>query len=290
MFPVLISGKNRRKAMEKRITLLAGYDKNKIIRDYVVYLVQELSKISDVYYFADGKLPRDELDKIRPYVKYAESSLHQGYDFGSWQYLIHFVGWNKLSQYDEMIICNDSVYGPMTELQDIFDYMGLRGYDFWGLTENYTTNYHLDSYFMVFNNNILKNAKFREFWQNITPGFNRKTYETVLTPFLTELGFVGNSYIKNYKKDDMLAYPLHLLEIKNMPFIRVKSLKEPKYYLKETVFNIDGKIHRKTGYKTEMINKHLSAVGDFSGFGVKYYLKNTMDSLKSKFDNFIPRL
>ena len=44
--------------------------------------------------------------------------------------------------------------------------------------------------------------KFQEFWQNITPGFSRKTYETVLTPFLTELGFVGNSYIKNYKITD----------------------------------------------------------------------------------------
>ncbi len=276
--------------MEKRICLLAGYDKNNTIEDYVVFLVQELSKISDVYYFADGEMPAAELDKIRPYTEYAESAPHQGHDFGSWQYLIHYIGWNKIGQYDEMIICNDSIYGPMTSMQDIFDYMELRGYDFWGLTENYHSNYHLDSYFMVFNNDILKNIKFQEFWKNITPGFNRKTYETVLTPFLTELGFVGNSYIKNYKKDDMLAYPLHLLETKKMPFIRIKSLKEPEFHLKEPVFNIDGRIRKKSGYDTGMIKKHLAAVDDFSGFGIKYYLKNTVNTLKSKFDNFIPRI
>ena len=63
--------------MEKRICLLAGYDKNNTIEDYVVFLVQELSKISDVYYFADGEIPAAELDKIRPYTEYAESAPHK---------------------------------------------------------------------------------------------------------------------------------------------------------------------------------------------------------------------
>ncbi len=274
--------------MEKRICLLAGYNSNNIIEDYVIYLAQGLSKISDVYYFADGKISQSELNKIRPYTKYAETAPHQGYDFGSWQYLIHYIGWSKLTEYDEMIICNDSIYGPMANLQDIFDYMELRGYDFWGLTENYNSNYYLDSYFMVFNNNILRNIKFQEFWQNITPGFSRKTYETVLTPFLTELGFVGNSYIKNYKKEDVLAYPVHLLKSKNMPFIRIKTLQEPDFYLKEPFFRIDSRIRKKSGYNTELIKKHLSSSNNFSGFGIKHYLKNTMDSLKSKFDNFLP--
>lgn len=276
--------------MEKRICLLAGYDKDNTIQDYVVFLIQELSKISDVYYFSDGEMSENELAKIRPYCRYAESSPHSGYDFGSWQYLIHYVGWNQIMQYDEMIICNDSIYGPMTNMQDIFDYMELRGYNFWGLTENYNSNYHLDSYFMVFDHQILSNLKFQEFWKNITPNTSRKTYETVLTPFLTELGFVGNSYIKNYKKDDQLAYPLHLLSRNKMPFIRVKSLKDPEYHLKEPVFYIDNRIKLKTGYDTNMIKKHLAAADDFSGFGFKYYLKNSVNAIKAKIDSFIPKI
>jgi len=276
--------------MQKRICLLAGYDKNNIIQDYVVFLVQELSKISEVYYFADGEMPQKELAKIRPYVKYAESSPHKGYDFGSWQYLIHYIGWSRLKEYEEMIICNDSIYGPMTNMQDIFDYMALRGYDFWGMTENYNSNYHLDSYFMVFNNDILRNIKFQEFWQNITPGLSRKTYETVLTPFLTELGFVGNSYIKNYKKEDQLAYPLHLLKHNKMPFIRVKTLREPEYHLKEPVLFIDERIKKRTGYDSKMINHHLAAADNFYGFGFKYYFKNTVNNIKTRIDNLIPKI
>ncbi len=271
--------------MEKRVCLLAGFDKDNIIQDYVVFLVQELSKISDVYYFADAEIPKKELLKIKAYTKYAESAPHMGRYFGSWQYLMHYIGWKTLESYEEMIICNDSIYGPMTNIEDIFDYMELRNYDFWGLTENYHSNYHLDSYFMVFNQDIIKNCKFQEFWKSITPGIGSKSYETVLTPFLTELGFIGNSYIKNYKKEDQLAYPLHLLKYNKMPFIRIKSLKNPQTNLKEPIFYIDSRIKSKTGYNTEMINKHLSSEKDFNGFGISYYMKNLADVIKNKVEN-----
>ena len=160
--------------------------------------------------------------------------------------------------------------------------MELKNYDFWGLTENYHSNYHLDSYFMVFNQNIIKNCKFQEFWKNITPEIGDENYETVLTPFLTELGFIGNSYIKNYKKEDQLAYPLHLIKYNKMPFIRIKSLKTPELNLKEPVFYIDGRIKNKTGYDTNLIKKHLSTTDNFNGFGINYYIKNAIDGIKNK--------
>ena len=271
--------------MDKKVCLIAGFDKDNIIQDYVVFLVQELSKISDVYYFADGNMSDRELSKINAYTKYAQSSPHMGKDFGSWQYLMHYIGWKNLEKYDEMIICNGSVNGPRTNIEDIFDYMELRNYDFWGLTENYNSNYHLDSYFMVFNQNIIKNLKFQEFWKSITPELGKKTYETILTPFLTELGFIGNSYIKNYKKEDQLAYPLHLLKYNKMPFIRIKSLENPEINLKEPVFYIDSRIKQKTGYDTNMIKNHLNTNGNFNGFGINYYLKNTLDSIKNRIEN-----
>ena len=276
---------NMEDIMDRKICLIAGFDKNNIIQDYVVFLVQELSKISDVYYFADGNMSDTELSKIKAYTKFAQSLPHTGKDFGSWQYLIHYIGWKTLLTYDEMIICNDSIYGPMTNIEDIFDYMELRSYDFWGLTENYNSNYYLDSYFMVFNQNVMRNCKFQEFWKNIIPETGKKTYETVLTPFLTELGFVGNSYIKNYKKEDQLAYPLHLLKHNKMPFIRVKSLKNPDENLKEPVFYIDSKIKQKTGYNTNMIKSHLSVNNDFKGFGFAYYFNNFTNAVKNKIEN-----
>ena len=275
--------------MSKKICLLAGFDKKNIVQDYVIYLARKLSKLSDVYYFADAKMNAKELEKLKPYTKYAASAQHKGYDFGSWQILINHIGWEKIMTYDEMIICNDSIYGPMSNMEDIFDYMELRDYDFWGLTENYNSNYHLDSYFMVFKNDILKSEKFHEFWNNIIPSSNRKMYESILTPFLTELGFSGNSYIKNYKKEDQLSYPMQLLKFNRMPFIRVKTLSEPDKNLKEPLFNIDKKIKRISDYDTQMIVNHLKNEESFLGFGVPYFALKSSKNLKQKFSHWFLR-
>lgn len=273
--------------MSKRICLLAGYDKKNIVQDYVLYLARKLSKFSDVYYFADGAFGPKELYKLSSYVKYASSYPHHTYDFGSWQCLIHHIGWQTIMTYDEMIICNDSIYGPMSNMEDIFDYMDLRDYDFWGLTENYNSNYHLDSYFMVFKKDILTHPKFHEFWNSITPSSNRKVYESILTPFLTELGFTGNSYIKNYKKEDQLAYPLRLFKTNRMPFIRVNTLKYPTRNLKEPLLYIDTRIENETGYKADLIRDHLKGEPSFLGFGLSYYAQKGMRSIKHKLSDWL---
>ena len=77
----------------KRICLFAGFNINGIIEDYVLYYLQELSKISDIYYLADNKIMPKEFEKITPYVKGDYGYKNGKYDFGSWTELI-----NKISR------------------------------------------------------------------------------------------------------------------------------------------------------------------------------------------------
>ena len=53
----------------KRICLFAGYNADEVIEDYVVYLIEKLSLVSDVYYLADNNVGEEEIAKIAPYVK-----------------------------------------------------------------------------------------------------------------------------------------------------------------------------------------------------------------------------
>ena len=64
----------------KRICLFAGYNSKGLIEDYALYYLQELSKISDVYYLADNKILPEELEKITPYVKGAYGYSHGKYE------------------------------------------------------------------------------------------------------------------------------------------------------------------------------------------------------------------
>ena len=65
----------------KRICLFAGYNYSKIVSEYVLDYLKELSKYADIYYLADGTLPDKELDKIQTITKGAWVENHHGYDF-----------------------------------------------------------------------------------------------------------------------------------------------------------------------------------------------------------------
>lgn len=276
--------------MEKRICLLAGHDSSHQIQDYVVFLAREMSKISDIYYYADVKMPEQTLKKIRPYVQFADSSAHFGQDFGSWKKLIQILGWSVITRYKELVLINDSVYGPMTDLSSIFEKMTRHNYDFWGLTENYDGIYHLESYFMVFEEEILKNKEFQKFWLKEKADYSRRYYEQYITSFLTDLGFVGNSYIKNYGHEDMLSHPLKLIKQNQMPFVRVKSLQKPAQNLNEPILFIDKRISRQTGYDTGLIKKHLAADKDFCGFGIERYIHDFAKGVRNKIECFTPKI
>ena len=52
----------------KILTIFAGYDKDNIIDDYVLFYLKELSKFSDIIYIVDCEMPETELNKIKDYT------------------------------------------------------------------------------------------------------------------------------------------------------------------------------------------------------------------------------
>ena len=243
----------------KRICLLAGYDKKCQIQEYVVYLVKKLSEISEVYYAGNGKIPPDELFKIAPYTQRFFIKEHKMRDFGSWRHIIEQLGWDKLAQYDEIVFCNDSVYGPLFDLQTIFAQMERKGFDFWSVTSDYVDKYHLHRYFMVFNRDIVQNAAFQKFWDEISLAASSKYSEYKLTSLLAEEGFVGNSYIRSYKQSDIMQTPEILLSDYSAPFIKIKSFLPENKYTAGSGLGLRYQIRTRTDYDTALINQNIAA-------------------------------
>ena len=65
----------------------------------------------------------------------------------------------------QLVLANDSVFGPLRDLRPIFDHMEARGLDLWGLTESLEIARHLQSYFLVFERGALASPYFDEFWR-----------------------------------------------------------------------------------------------------------------------------
>lgn len=129
----------------RRICLFAGADPHGVIDETVVHYLRQLSRIADVYYLADGTMAPWELDKLADVTKGAWSVPHSKGAYGSHAMLLgDKVGWEKVAQYDEAILADDSAY-LVGDLNPIFALMEGVQTDWWGLQAGTSLHSHGES-------------------------------------------------------------------------------------------------------------------------------------------------
>jgi lipopolysaccharide biosynthesis protein len=185
----------------KRCAIFAHFDKNDTVDDYVFYYLKNLSKVSsDIIFVSTSNLSIGTIERLKGICTNVIIRKNIGYDFMSWRMGIKSIP--DLDFYDDLIICNDSVYGPFSCLESIFDTMDQKKCHFWGLTESHAIAYHLQSYFVVFRKEILFSNQFREFWASVDQLDIKKQiieeYEIGLTQTLLKANCKPGVYI-HYK-------------------------------------------------------------------------------------------
>jgi lipopolysaccharide biosynthesis protein len=275
--------------MTKRLCLFAGYSLRGKIEDYVVYYLKEMSLLADVYYQADCPIPETELQKIKYYVKDFYAYRHKKYDFGSWQELINRLGWDFIKKYDELILCNDSCFAPLFTLKPIFKQATFdRNIDFWGIQENYFKKgnlFHLDSFFMVFKQKVLKSTNFHNFFKNIVEETSVtqvvENYEIPLTGLLAAQNFKYKALLPHKTRTHLYRQWRTFIK-NNCPFIKVKTFtNKEKLYKRESLFDCFNFINRKTNYNSILIKNYLTSVGvDFKKFtSFPFFIKSCFYAL-----------
>lgn len=159
-------------------------------------------------------------------------------DFGSYHEGMLLVDLEKIEQ---LLLCNDSVYGPFYNLNPIFETKELKMADVWGLTDSYENSYHLQSYFLVFN----LNARLRIFLQYWLRNFCFFKYKEMVI-YAYEIG-LSKALIK---KDFKLAVKYPYLSIlkkfkeleKSRPILDCTSLYDMLF--KNYFYFIDLRFHK----------------------------------------------
>ena len=265
----------------KRICLFAGYDSNNIIHDYVVYYLKELSTVADVYYMADNEISDEEKEKIAPYVKGAYGYKHGKYDFGSWQELIKIIGWGGVAEYDELILANDSVFGPLYPMKKLFEKLEQdRQWDICGINKNNYLKWHLSSYFLVFKKKAFINDIFINHINSVTfEAKNTHVIDKYEVPFMEK--FYNNNYnVKVLMKHvgiDNNKWKEYI--INGMPFIKKKAFFECISY--KDIEGWKDFIIQNSTYPVELMESYLGNID-------KYVKKKQLKSRLKKFrKNFI---
>lgn len=151
--------------MTKRLFLFAGYNKDGIIDDALVFYIRALSALGDVILCMDSDCAPNELDKVKQYTISRMGTRHGEYDFGSYKRAYEYAKQhNILSEYDFVYMVNDSVYGPLHDLGSILQTMESYNVDATGMTESVHTNYtHIQSWFIGMKKSVFLSDWFDKF-------------------------------------------------------------------------------------------------------------------------------
>lgn len=260
----------------KRIAVFAHFDSQNKIEDYVLFYLKELKKFCDNLIFSSASIPDEkEIEKLGNIADIILCEEHGEYDFGS--YKRGFFEAKKrglLENADELIFANDSCYGPIKPLDKMFDQMEKEDCDFWAITRNKygikktfteagtdvlhsVVRPHLQSYFLVFRQNVFVSKDFEDFISHIR-SLDKKydiviEYEIGLSEFLWKKGFKSSTFIKKYYRvnNPLILAWRELLVNTDMQFV------------KRSIFKLDNRFHTTIEHYEEVMGDYpLELLGE----------------------------
>ncbi len=174
-----------------RVAVFVHFDTRGRVHDFVVYYLQALRNAGFELVFVSNspRLPSSAIADILPLCAAVLHRKNIGYDFGAYKDGLAALG--DLSQYNEVLLANDSVYGPLFDLNDILSQCNDSA-AVWGMTDSWDRRYHLQSYFVLFKKAALVHPNMQAFWSSVIPAQSKtwiiRKYEIGLTQALMRGG------------------------------------------------------------------------------------------------------
>lgn len=298
----------------KRLGIFIFYDRDNIVDDYVLYLLNDIcSNFSHLTIISNSQLQETEKQKLEKFSEDIIIRENAGLDAGA---LYSYFNSNQDYQnYDEVVCFNDTFFGPLYSFKNVFDEMDQRDVDFWGLAlghrqrdgygimkEGYIPE-HIQTFFIAFRKKVLLSDAFINYWKNYDYENMQTFYDVVtkhelrFTKYLHENGFSYDSYIKdtnasenfkenynnyNYNSSTQIIQD-HALYLKRKNF--VTSKKDFLYLTDSNDLNVSYEyIKNHTNYDVGLIWKNILRLYNLSDihetFGLYSIIQN--DEIEKK--------
>ncbi|GAB6393558.1 MAG: Rhamnan synthesis protein F RgpF [Treponematales bacterium] len=258
-----------------RILLFVHYNKYDGLAEYVLYMLAHIKRLfSRIVFISNSTLTDEHKAKLGGLCAKIMERENSGFDFGAWKDALLEEGWDAVSQYNNVTLMNDTCFGPISDLEQIYINMEKLAIDFWGLTNHRNTKTsifgiretipdHIQSYFYCFNRNVVSSIAFHQFWTNVMNLPDVKgviqQYETQLTKYLSQEGFkfkvlLETSAIDSEHKNIAFRRPDIVTE-SNVPFLKIKSI--ASFPLANYIVQL---LNIKTDYPIQLIYDHMNNI------------------------------
>ena len=171
---------------------------------------------------------------------------NKGFDVWAYKEGIEYIGWDNLKNYDELIMLNMTIMGPIYPFKEMFDEMDSRkDLDFWGITKfhkfpvdpwgliqyGYIPE-HIQSHFIAVRKPMLKSYEFKQHWEKmrmINTYFESVSYhESIFTKKFNDKGFKSDTYVnsndlKDFTDHPIIDYPKKIIKENKCPIFKRRS-------------------------------------------------------------------
>lgn len=243
--------------VRRRTAVFASFSKDGRISKAVLSYLNGLKEVVDnIVFVADNPVFPAEASKLAGLVRLAVFRRHGHHDFGSYR-----TGWEEAKALgllapdvcDELVMCNDSCYGPVFPFSEAFAEMERRNrtaqagrrFDFWGMTAHALFGRpHVQSYFCVFGKAVLEERTLDDFFREMEPCRERGQVvyfcETWLSTVLLKAHHRFDTLVprsfSSKRSGPPIKYPVSLLSAFRMPLLKAKTLQgESKENLAEAM-------------------------------------------------------
>lgn len=252
-----------------RLCVFASFSKMSEVEDYVFANLEALRDFGfDIAFVTTAnRIQNADLERLARLCMCVMRRENTGYDFGSWKAGILHSGID-LKKYDQLLLTNDSYYGPLFPWQQA---LAVAKTDLYGITDSHGIAYHLMSYFVLYNKNILHSPEFLRAWQDVRmiPTILKTlviyAYEVGMSQKFQQAGFSISAYCAEKELFERLPQHAHLfnqtiivhrfwrelIELMHCPILKVDTFW--RVFQGDTAWQT---VLKETGYDTQLIERH----------------------------------
>lgn len=245
-----------------RLGIVSIFDVDGKIYPYLEYYLYELSKVlNSMIIISNGMLRIEEKEKLKRFTERVYERENIGYDAGAYKYVMRkYISEKEWNTFDEIVLSNDTCFGPLKSFEDIFSEMDYKGnFDLWGINAlNSGFFKYIQSNFIVIKRGAFTILK-EYFEKYINEHASTKhdvciNFETGLYLKLIRNGFKAGSYIE-YNDVDPYNSSFYLAKDYKCPLIKKNA--DIKKYTQNMLYLIDY-IKENTYYDSSLIEEYYN--------------------------------
>ena len=237
---------NNKPKTPKRVAIYVIYDKDGKLDNFRKYYLKELRKVVDrIVVVVQGNLTPESRQELQTLADDFFVRENTGLLTYPWIEGIKFIGWDNLKDYDELLMLNDSFFGPFYPLKDMMDAAEKSDADFYGSMQNFEEkSYHQMGgkalkhgyfrgsicYFYIIKRRLLHSPEFKKYWSEKPQiDCDWDTYffnEIDFYDYIKDAGFKIDAYqsdkLKGYLFDNLSYNMYKLIKDDKIPFARIR--------------------------------------------------------------------